>query len=63
MINEMKLDKSAKLSGEELDSVVAGVAASFPRRTIKLSKEDLEKMRRSMLEKQIVIIDGLGLFD
>ncbi len=50
MINEMRLDKSVKLSGEQLDGVVAGSAASNNQREAQVSREDIEIMRRALLE-------------
>ncbi len=50
MINEMRLDKSVKLSGEQLDGVVAGSAASNNQREAQVSRKDIEIMRRALLE-------------
>ena len=50
MTYEMRLDKSVKLSGEELDGVVAGSAASNNQREAQVSRKDIEIMRRALLE-------------
>ena len=46
----MEHENARKMSGEELDGVVAGSAASNNQREAQVSRKDIEIMRRALLE-------------